>query len=701
MVRMMRPAVQMVGLIVLSLLAACRPPADFSRETLLPDLLQRRLEQHSEWRQAWRMPMGTGHVLRVPAPSTGAESGATLRLGVLEGEPGMGQATLRVYAGDRLIHRIRTGKTPQWADYRIPLPEISADAPCRIVKDTEQILWVGPCEVIAGAGRPNVLLYLVDTLRQDHLGCYGYARDTSPHVDALAGESVVFTQLMPQSSWTKPSVASMLTSTYPNVHGAQDRPDMLREGLPTLAGALRDAGYETHGMITNTNLVPLWGFGEGFSRYVDVDSADWVNCDDAKVVDVAIRTLESVQGRPWFLYVHTMGPHDPYEAPGGCDQKYQRPSYPGSEEEQQRARTVDRYDGEISYSDAQFQRLLEQLKALGMYDNTFIVFASDHGEEFWEHGGATHGKTLYEEMLRVPLLIKMPGGQFGGERRDGLVEMVDLAPTLLDVLGVPPEPEFQGRSFRALLETGAQAPRIGYAALVNLAASARTAKTTEYKYLTDVVAHQESWFDLVRDPGEKSPAAAPAPAAEALRPHTRKLGLQGAEGLHILMTCGEEKHTVTGSIEAANLGPFDLHYYEWKSQVTASENKLEFRFLTKHPEDVSHQRDVWHTQLAEQDNAHLRIPMPPETEFRLHLEVDGHPVPPELLTLGTAAETQLPGPDAPLHPLDILAGADTYDPAGLPRKFAIYVWYVTPSPDIPEETLDPKIRDNLKALGYL
>jgi len=682
--------------------ACSRAPHD-SHELLLADFPEKRVECAPEWRIAKRFPVGENRVIRLPLPEPPASFSGKLRIGILEGMPGEARATLRIYVGRQCAGVITPGAEMHWRDYSIALPEEpTQDNPCRIVSNTTQDLWVSPCEVTyAKPTRPNILVYLVDTLRLDHLGCYGYARNTSPNIDAFRRDGIQFTQLMPQASWTKPSVASLFTSTYPNVHGAQDRPDMLREGLPSLAGALRRAGYETHAFITNTNLLPLWGFGDGFSRYVNVEAADFVNCDDAKVVDTAIEAIHHAQGRPWFLHVHAMGPHAPYEAPGTFLDRFARPQYDPDPEQARRQQAVDRYDGEIAYSDAQFRRLLDTLRELGAYDSTLIIFLSDHGEEFWEHGGFDHGKTLYEEMLRVPLLIKLPAQRMAGQSRDALIEMVDIAPTVLEILGLPEEKEFEGQSFHTLLETNRQKPRMGYATLVNLAASLRTSKNTDTKYLLDAAGHKESWFSLTEDPGEHTPLATIPESGAALRIHASRMGIHGAQGLHLLMTCGEAKHTVTGSIQGAGFGPFDLHYYNWKSDVKQSADAVHFTFLTKHATDVTNQRDVWHTQFAEQDNAHLRIPMTSKSVFRLEIQVDGKVIPPESLFLGGLAESAPPLPDTELHPFDLLGDANLFDPAGLPRKFAVYVWYVAPEEEIQEEDLDPKIRENLQALGYL
>ncbi len=683
-------------LTVVALCAGCgAPPLDFEAAVSPENLVHRRIERCSEWRDARRVDAGAGRAITLgPLPDR-----AIVRLGVLEGEAHGGRATIRVYAGQRMAARLRTGRAERWADYRIPLEGHLPGAICTLVFDSPQPVWIGPCEVIDAAAKPppNVLIYLIDTLRRDHLHCYGYDRRTSPHLDALAQEGVLFTNLMPQSSWTKPSVASLFTSTYPNVHGAQDRPDVMREGLPDMAAAFARHGYETHGFITNPNILPLWGFGDGFFRYVDVESSDRVNADDAKVVDKAVAALDAAAGRPWFFYVHTMGPHEPYDPPGGSP--FMAPSYEEHGIFRERRKEIDLYDGEIRYSDEQFGRFVAALKAHNLYENTLIVVLSDHGEEFWEHGGESHGKTLYEEVLAVPLIIKLPGGAHAGTRREALVELLDIGPTLLDLLGLPREERFQGRSIRDIIETGADPRRTGYASLVNLAYSIRAARRGPMKYIRDLAGGWERWYDLESDPGERHPHKSPPPNGESLRTHTARVAMRGGAGLHLLMTCGDEARTVEGFLRGPALGDFELQYYDWKGEAWREGDALHFRLLTQHPTDRARERDFWHTELAEQDHARLRIDAPADARIEAHVLVDGAPISPEWLHLG--ADRDDIDLAMPLQALDLVADSDSHDPAGLPRRFAVYLWYVADPDAIAPEELDPKMRDALEALGYL
>ncbi len=306
--------------------------------------------------------------------------------------------------------------------------------------------------------RPNLLVYLIDTLRADHLGVYGYERPTSPRIDAFADDAFVFLEARAQSSWTRTTVASVLTGLLPQTHGVNRRDDALPESVTTLAELLGAAGYRTLGFITNGNVSETFGMSQGFDHYqylresresrVFHQQSDRVNRQVFRWLD----TRPEDDERPFFLYLHTTDPHAPYtplepfasRLAADVDPELGRlelvhgvsagrtPAFPGLDEA-----WIDLYDGEIAYNDHHFGLLLDRLRAEGLYDDTMIVVLSDHGEEFFEHGGWEHGKTLYEEQLRIPLLIKLPGERGRGSKISGPVDQVDILPTIVEALGLP------------------------------------------------------------------------------------------------------------------------------------------------------------------------------------------------------------------------------------------------------------------------
>jgi arylsulfatase A-like enzyme len=351
---------------------------------------------------------------------------------------------------------------------------------------------------------PNVLIYIIDALRADHLSCYGYGRGTSPAIDALAAEpgAVRFTRAYTPATWTKPVAASILSGCYPPAHGVRSRSDLFIRSVPRLPELLQAAGYRTAAVSTIGNVSSVLGFGIGFDHFVDLykdpalvqerevsNTGAWKLYfeEDTTVVlplaeDVNQRAIQWLADRtrseirndpggtgpstrdqssnhpitqssnhpithPWFLFLWALDPHDPYYPPPGFD-RWRDPGYTGridgSAESVRRVRTpadvqrlVDLYDGEIAYVDQQLGRLLDFLRASGQYDDTLIVVVGDHGEAFGEHGDFVHGHLAYDEIMHVPLIVKFPAGMAApGGAVDALAQLTDVAPTVLDALGL-------------------------------------------------------------------------------------------------------------------------------------------------------------------------------------------------------------------------------------------------------------------------
>jgi len=337
----------------------------------------------------------------------------------------------------------RSGST-QWA--KLVRPRIE----CASASDSAERL-----PSAAPSPRPNVLIYLVDTLRADHLGIYGYRRPTSMNIDAFARDSVVFTRAIAQSGWTKTSVASILTGLVPFHHGTLDVNDALPPSLPTLPAMLGAAGYSRFAAVANGSVGPQFGFDRGFERFVSLGgSAE----DVGERAEVVVRAFQAwldkrPAGAPFFAYVHTIDPHDPYAAPQPYAREFSSrlktalatpfqatidavlKARPELSVEDVRADLTARYDAEIVYNDAVFGRAIADLKRRGLYDSTLIIFTSDHGEEFLDHGHWGHGHSLNHELLHVPLLVKFPGNRNAGTVVGVNVQHVDLVPTILEAAG--------------------------------------------------------------------------------------------------------------------------------------------------------------------------------------------------------------------------------------------------------------------------
>ena len=659
-------------------------------------------EWFRELRSARQLPELPRHVINLGAvPSQGM-----LRLGVLQDGNLVDEGIARVYVGRRLVKTLDFGQRRGWVDFRVDVSGGEGEDRCQIVFESTPPLWLGPCEIVdleetAEKALPNVLVLLIDTLRLDHLGLYGYERDTSPNLDALAREGTVFTQLMPQSSWTRPSVASLLTSTYPSVHGGRTRHDKLRAGLPSLAGALEDIGYESHLLMTNPNCLPVWGFGEDFFRFIDVHSKDYQEIDvDRMALRRAKTTLELLEGKPWFMYVHIMGPHDPYEAPDEYFGRFESDTSDLNAEDEKTQIHIDRYDEEILYSDDLVGRLLDYMKKMDLYDNTTIVVLSDHGEEFMEHGARGHGKSLYEELLRVPLIIKPPLGAWTvGTRIDSLVETVDIAPTLLEISGAEVPERFQGSSFLRLLRGESLPPKTGYASLQIDRFSIRAAKRESHKFIRNLVDGTDGWYDLSKDPGEHRPVLTEPDWGIPLERLVAKRAVQGGSGLHLLITRGTERLDISATLSGENLGAPEVDSLAWENEVERSNGTVQVDLAKGNARRV-HARIVESNGKVRQPYVHVRLAVEPEDLISINLSMNGEAVEREYFSAGEdRSRIGLDG--APFRVTEVEAQPDFYDLAVLPHTFGVYVWYVADTESLDDSEVPSDVLEALKALGYV
>ena len=334
------------------------------------------------------------------------------------------------------------------------------------------LLALGLCAGAAWLPRPvprapDVVLVTLDTTRADHLGVYGYPRPITPSIDRFARDSATFRRAWSTAPWTLPAHASMLTGRYPWSHGADQglerdhpplasatSPGFLAAALPyelpeqetTLAELLEARGYETAAFVGGPYLLPHFGLLQGY-RHRDAQIPPDRKRRADELSDRAIAWLEQLpRDRPVHLLVNYFDPHAPYSPPPGYDDlpHARRPLRIGDLEVTRgavlsgddRAAYVDRYDGEIRFMDHHLGRLLEALERLGRYDGALIVVTSDHGELFGEHRLMQHGHALYDELIRVPLIVHFPGGRERGRYRDETVSTVDLLRIVGDELGI-------------------------------------------------------------------------------------------------------------------------------------------------------------------------------------------------------------------------------------------------------------------------
>jgi arylsulfatase A-like enzyme len=324
----------------------------------------------------------------------------------------------------------------------------------------------------APSAPPSLLLISIDTLRADHLGCYGYARETSPNLDALATRSIRFANVLSTTSWTLPAHATLLTGLYPGEHGAQTDQLALPPSAPTLATVLGARGWETFAATSHVYLGPRFGFARGWSAFDHAAAEEAAHVPVAhKVVDSALRWLDgrAERQRPFFMWLHVFDPHWDYSPPSPFDTLFD-PEYTGTQKgdhdslrpyiraladgpipplaRRDLEHLIALYDGEIRFVDHELGRLLGELEARGLLEGTLVAVTSDHGEEFMEHGSIEgHQWTLHDEVVRVPLLLKLPGDTHAGLVVDEPVSLVGVPGTLLDLLGV----ELGWRSLSGLL----------------------------------------------------------------------------------------------------------------------------------------------------------------------------------------------------------------------------------------------------------
>lgn len=407
-------------------------------------------------------------------------------------------------------------------------PVFTAPAPAAIRERTAARATPAALRNPAPAGRPrNVIVYLVDTLRADHVGCYGYAKPVSPRIDAFARHATLLRHAVAQSSWTRPSTATILTGLLPITHGLHRRRHALSGQAVTLAEMLRDGGFRTAAFVANGNVARGFGFAQGFETFRLLPRKHHTSAD---VTARAAEWLEGWDGRaPFFLYLHTVDPHAPYDPPLPFRQRFA----PGVDEELTKMRLIKRlhlgklaptpelrrdllalYDAEIAANDAAFGELLDLLVRRGLWQDTMIVFVSDHGEEFLDHGGWEHGRTLHAEMLDVPLIIRIPGAG-NGRSVERQVQHADIVPTVLAALGLPVPAAVEGRSFLSWIRGAAAAPgddEEAFSWLDEFGVRAASVTTPAWRLIdTRVPQSDRDLYDRRSDPGERRDLASGRP----------------------------------------------------------------------------------------------------------------------------------------------------------------------------------------------
>lgn len=351
----------------------------------------------------------------------------------------------------------------EWVDVEVPLGNVVPRAGGHIrlafqATPVDRSAWPavpvwGDPTVFDAATRspsPNVVLISLDTLRADRLGCYGGRSNASPTLDRLAAGGTLFETAIAPAPWTLPSHLTMLSGVYACVHGLVTGSPIQRlpADLPTLPQLLHRRGYATAAFTEGGYLLPDV-FKPGFDVFSSQSAAERAV---ERTVSAAQRWLALNARAPFLLFVHTYQLHAPYQSPPPHRGMFARPGVAGTEAQ------LDAYDAALHYADATLAPLLAALTELRIEDRTIVIVTSDHGEAFNEHGTVQHGNAMYDEVLRVPFIWRAPGLVAVGRRVDTLVGLIDVVPTLFDLLGIPASPLVQGRSLTAFLRPDAGPP---------------------------------------------------------------------------------------------------------------------------------------------------------------------------------------------------------------------------------------------------
>ncbi|MCK5611765.1 sulfatase [Candidatus Pacearchaeota archaeon] len=378
---------------------------------------------------------------------------------------------------------------------------------------------------------PNILLISIDTLRADHVGCYGYHRDTTPNLDKIASESVLFTQAISPASWTTPAHMSIFTALYPIKHNVLNTKMKLNIEVITLAKVLQGHGYMTGACISAPTMLPAdLGFSRGFDTYddytvgIDVDMNmfglnDLYGGQNSHPIcpithSMATTFLEGRGKGKFFLFIHYWDIHGNYDAPQPYKKMFDKDyegNFDGSQESINKIKPgiakrdlehmIARYDGEIRYVDDYIGKLMDKLRELNLLDKTLLIITADHGEEFLEHGGNWHGKTLYDEVIHVPLIIRYPSLIPQNNVITTQVSTVSIMPTILDIVDIPLEHQVQGESLLPLIIAETQVPiQPVYSEMTKN--EKRAIRADDFKFIGDFENDERQLFDLKKDSRE-------------------------------------------------------------------------------------------------------------------------------------------------------------------------------------------------------
>ena len=560
--------------------------------------------------------------------------------------------------------------------------------------------------------RPDVVLIVVDTLRADHLGAYGYARPTSPRIDRLADHGALFESAWSAAPWTLPSVMSIVTGRPASGHRVENDGLKLAAGVPTLAETLGAAGYATGAFVSHVYVSGLYGFARGFQTFDDfgLSKPDYrleagMEPDAGRVTGAVLAWLARQGRRPVFVMVHYFDPHWPYDPPpeyaglfpsgyrGPLDARYDAiskfidPAVPLPDD--YRRFLIDRYDGEIRFVDDQIGRLLDGLAGMGRGGRAWIVLTADHGEEFKEHGSMGHGRQLYEEAIRVPLIIARAAEAGGRARRTGPVGGIDLFPTIAGLAGGAAVPSgLAGRSLVPLLDpatpppTGPERTLVSETARLNAFRQAVRRGPLKLIHLMDD--NRSELYDLAADPLERHDLS-------GTRPEERRRLVQAlfsevdvlSGGWNLRWSSDGRRRRFQGQIRTDGIFRTVVPMFRERGKyVIEGGNTLNF------------------TDAGQAGESGISFTTAPyEARVHFYLMVDGRALVENVFLGGERARPRLlpfglegrPDNDAAFARPDHREGLD----------LGYYLWRNRPASPDQEIVLDDEIRSRLRSLGYV
>jgi arylsulfatase A-like enzyme len=558
----------------------------------------------------------------------------------------------------------------------------------------------------------DIVLIVVDTLRADHLGAYGYDRGTTPRLDNLARQGTVFEAAWSTAPWTLPSVMSIMTSRYPSSHRVENDGLKLSADTPTLAETLKQAGYATGAFVSHVYVSAPFGFGRGFTTFEDFDlSRPGYRLEAGmepradRVTDTALAWLDRQGHRPVFLFLHYFDPHWPYDPPeriralypddyrgpldAGYDSisKFQDPRVPLPDD--YRGFLIDRYDGEIRFVDEQIGRLLDGLAASGRGPRSWVVVTADHGEEFKDHGSMGHGRRLYEEVVHVPLIVASAShsGAAPAARVAAPVSSIDLLPTIAALAGTAPPAGAQGTSLVPLLDAADTAPpaeRSLVCETIRLNAHLKAVRRGPLKLIQSMDENRTELYDLATDPREArdlSERRTDDRLALAKALFSQVDYLSG--GWNVRWSSDGVKRRFQGQIRTSGIFRTVVPLFRERGKyVLDSPGILNFS-------DAD--------QTGSSGLSFTTAPQDAGAEF--YLLIDGRPRP-ERVFLGGNENNPRALP-FPLEGLPSVDAAFAKPPRADGRELGYFIWRLRPAGPDQSVVLDDEIRERLKSLGYV